>query len=83
MPLRLAAIEERGYADVSARAAQAHRVAETLQLLRPTCSVELAAQGAGGSGHSSVGAAFAKGCLNDVALPAHGALRVNVVGTMS
>ena len=34
-------------------------------------------------GHLSMGAAFAKDCLNDVALPAHGALHVNVVGTMS
>jgi hypothetical protein len=37
----------------------------------------------GGGGHVSIGAAFAKDCLNDVALPAHGALHVNVVGTMS
>ncbi len=36
-----------------------------------------------GGGHVSMGAAFAKDCLNDVALPAHGALHVNVVGTMS
>ena len=36
-----------------------------------------------GGGHFSMGAAFAKDCLDDVALPAHGALHVNVVGTMS
>ena len=37
----------------------------------------------GGGCHISMGAAFAKDCLNDIALPAHGALHVNVVGTMS
>jgi hypothetical protein len=35
-----------------------------------------------GGGHLSMGAGLVKDCLDDVVLPTHGALHVNVVGTM-